>query len=218
MNLSFQNLTSAALSLIMSNDLNQPRHYDPVSPLGNDSKRTSPDQDDEKETQISVNSRSSSTSSLEVPVKTPRTARFAEATSVHSPIDPSTRSPFADPHIRTTYLMPQPQPSDVGFGYVSDNQPSKHSSYAGVEVPLTPNSPLRSALKPPGTPARFANPLSPTFKEEEALEKQEAKTEKQNAADLVKFLPVVDRNELTPETESENSGANGKDGFTRGQL
>lgn len=87
--------------------------------------------------------------------------------------------------------MPQPQPSDVGFGYVSDNQASKHSSYAGVEVPLTPNSPLRSALKPPGTPARFANPLSPTFKEEQVLEKHEEKTEKRNAADLVRFSPAV---------------------------
>lgn len=81
--------------------------------------------------------------------------------------------------------MPQPQPSDVGFGYMADNQHSKHSSYAGVEVPLTPASPLKSALKPPNTPARFLNPLSPTFKEEEDLEKQELKTDKANAADLV---------------------------------
>ncbi len=81
--------------------------------------------------------------------------------------------------------MPQLQPSDVGFGYMSDNQASKHSSYAGVEVPLTPASPLKSALKPPGTPARFANPLSPTFHEEQILDKHEEKAEKQNAADLV---------------------------------
>lgn len=174
----------------MSNDPREHRHYDPVFPLGNHHHRpdTVPD-DDEKETQISVKSRSSSTSSLGLSVKTPRAARFAEATSVNSPVDPTTRSPFADPPIRTTHLMPQPQPSDVGFGYVADNQPSRHSSYAGVEVPLTPNSPLRSALKPPGTPARFANPLSPTFKEEQELEKQEAKTEKQNAADLVSRFP-----------------------------
>ena len=81
--------------------------------------------------------------------------------------------------------MPQPQPSDVGFGYVADNQASKHSSYAGVEIPLTPNSPLKSALKPPGTPGRFTNPLSPTFREEQVLEKFEDKTDKANAKDLV---------------------------------
>lgn len=40
-------------------------------------------------------------------------------------------------------------------------------------------------MKPPGTPARFANPLSPTFHEEQILEKHEQKAEKQNAKDLV---------------------------------
>lgn len=68
---------------------------------------------------------------------------------------------------------------------MSDNQASKHNSYTGVEVPLTPSSPLKSAMKPPGTPARFANPLSPTFQEEQILEKHEQKAEKQNAKDLV---------------------------------
>lgn len=87
--------------------------------------------------------------------------------------------------------MPQPQPSDVGFGYMSDNRASKHSSYAGVEVPLTPASPLKSALKPPGTPGRLANPLSPTFKEEQILEKQEDHTEKANAKDVVSRLAPV---------------------------
>ena len=84
--------------------------------------------------------------------------------------------------------MPQAQPSDVGFGYMSDNVGSKHSSYAGVEVPLTPNSPLKSALKPPGTPGRLVNPLSPTFREEDILEKREEHTEKQNAKDIVSIL------------------------------
>ncbi|KAL9636911.1 MAG: hypothetical protein Q9164_002527 [Protoblastenia rupestris] len=78
--------------------------------------------------------------------------------------------------------MPQPQPSDVGFGYMSDNVASKHSSFA--EVPMTPNSPLKSALRVPGTPGKL-NPLSPTFKEEQILEKHEQQTEKQNAKDLV---------------------------------
>lgn len=84
--------------------------------------------------------------------------------------------------------MPEPQPSDVGFGYVSENQASKHSSMA--EVPMTPNSPLRSALKTPGTPGK-SNPLSPTFKEEEALEKAEEHTEQQNAKDLVCSIDLV---------------------------
>ncbi len=140
--------------------------------------------DDDWEPHGTAQTRTSSVSSSGLSIKSPRTARFAEATSVHSPVDPAP-SPFADPPGRTTHLMPQPQPSDVGFGYLSDNRPAKHASYAGVEVPLTPGSPLKSALKPPGTPARFANPLSPTFKEEEDLEKQELKTEKRNAADLV---------------------------------
>ncbi|KAL8694160.1 MAG: hypothetical protein Q9218_001157 [Villophora microphyllina] len=143
----------------------------------------------EKNPTILVRSRTSSSSSSGLTLRSPRTARFAEATSVNSPIEPSAtgRSPFADPPkgaIRTTHLMPQPQPSDVGFGYVSDNQPSKHSSYVGVEVPLTPASPLKSALKPPGTPGRMLNPLSPTFREEQILEKHEGKAEKENARDL----------------------------------
>lgn len=50
---------------------------------------------------------------------------------------------------------------------------------------MTPKSPLKSAMKVPGTPARgFTNPLSPTFKEEHDLEKQEKKTDKQQAKDL----------------------------------
>ena len=169
----------------MSND--QHRNYEFVSPVETDTYPSRTVLDDEKETQIAVRPRRSSSSSVALSIKTPRTARFAEATSVNSPIGPSVagRSPFADPPVRTTHLMPQPQPSDVGFGYMSENQASKHTSFAGVEVPLTPTSPLKSALKPPGTPARFANPLSPTFREEQILEKEEKKTEKQNAADLV---------------------------------
>lgn len=146
-------------------------------------------QSDEKvqNTQVLVRARTSSSSSSGLTIQTPRTARFAEATSVNSPIGPTTtgRNPFLDPPITTQHLMPQAQPSDVGFGYMTDNQASKHSSYAGVEMPVTPNSPLKSALKPPGTPGRFVNPLSPTFQEEQVLEKQEEHTEKANAKDLV---------------------------------
>jgi len=85
-----------------------------------------------------------------------------------------------------------PKPSDVGFGYIGDNDPAAHSSYP-VEQHATykgepPKSPLKSALKSPGTPGRMLNPLSPTFKEEQLLDKEEELTEKQQAKDLkVKF-------------------------------
>lgn len=100
--------------------------------------------------------------------------------------------------------MPQPQPSDVGFGYLSENHASKHTSYAGVEVPITPASPLKSALKVPGTPGRL-NPLSPTFREEEALEKQEVATEHANAKDLVcrRARSLVQRASLTWDRKSK---------------
>lgn len=54
---------------------------------------------------------------------------------------------------------------------------------------LPPKSPLKSALKVPGTPARqLENPLSPTFREEQILEKHEAEAEKENAKDLVSWM------------------------------
>lgn len=83
--------------------------------------------------------------------------------------------------------MAQPQVSDVGFGYVSNN---KHES---VEMPDTDNNdypplktPLKSAMKTPGAPPRdMGNMLSPTFKEEESLEKHQAHTDKEQARDIV---------------------------------
>lgn len=185
-----EHLTSAVPSLSMSNV--QHPTYDPVSPIEPDPKRPLPQRtltdDNTKKSQVVVRPRTSSSSSSGLSIKTPRTARFAEATSVNSPIGLSTAGPlsFANPPLTTRHLMPQLQPSDVGFGYMADNEVSKHSSYAGVEVPLTPNSPLKSALRPPGTPGRLANPLSPTFQEEQILEKHEEHTEKENAKDLVR--------------------------------
>ena len=77
--------------------------------------------------------------------------------------------------------MAQSQPSDIGFGYISQNDPSRQ-----VEIPITPASPLKSAMKVPGTPGRkIDNPLSPTFREEQILEKHELLTEKEQAKDLV---------------------------------
>ena len=139
--------------------------------------------EEKKGPQVTVRPRTSSSSST-LSIKTPRTARFAEATSVNSPIGPTlnSRNPFAGLPIITTHLAPQPQPSDIGFGYMSQSDRLKHTS---IEVPLTPRSPMKSALKPPGTPGRFIDPRSPTFQEEVVLEKEELKTEKQNAADLV---------------------------------
>ncbi|KAF7549867.1 hypothetical protein G7046_g8200 [Stylonectria norvegica] len=103
----------------------------------------------------------------------PRTPRFAEATSVHSPIE--ARSPFADPE---KSHFPQAQPGDIGFGFINSNRES-------IPVPMTPKTPLRSAMRVPGTPARaFNNPLSPTFREEDILEKREASTEKEQALDV----------------------------------
>lgn len=133
--------------------------------------------------------------SLKAPsLRSPRTARFAEATAVCSPIEPGKtgRNPFVDPPVAATnHFMAQPQPSDVGFGYVN-----KHES---VEMPDTDNpdypmpksplkSPLKSAMKTPGAAPRDlgnAVPFTPRFTNEEVLEKEEKFTEKQQARDLV---------------------------------
>ncbi|CAL5868613.1 uncharacterized protein PFLUO_LOCUS2840 [Penicillium psychrofluorescens] len=105
-------------------------------------------------------------------LKSPRSARFAEATAVHSPVDEqSRRSPFADP-------QPQGNVGDVGFGYVAASDPAQHATDS-----RPPASPLKSALRVPGT-ARTLDIRSPTFREEYMLEKQEKVTEKANEKDL----------------------------------
>ncbi|OOQ90878.1 hypothetical protein PEBR_02977 [Penicillium brasilianum] len=120
----------------------------------------------------------SSSESSGASLKSPRTARFAEATTVHSPIESSSRSPFADPPQRQSGGV-----ADVGFGYVAANNPAQHAEDS--RPPMTPAlaSPLRSGLKVPNT-AKSLNPLSPTFREEYMLEKQEKEAEKENARDL----------------------------------
>jgi hypothetical protein len=85
------------------------------------------------------------------------------------------------------------QPSDVGFGYIADTSASRHASGVDEAPPLSPalRSPLKSALKSPGTPRRnFENVLSPTFREEQMLEKYEQKSTNHNAKDLVGDIPV----------------------------
>ena len=137
---------------------------------------------------------SSSKSSIKVPsLKSPRTARFAEATAVDSPIEPKKgSSPFADPP--TTHYMAQLQPSDVGFGYVNRHESvempdTDQNDYPTMtsKTPKTPmRSPLKSAMKTPGAPPRELGAIfSPTFKEEEYLEKKEAHTDKEQARDMV---------------------------------
>lgn len=113
-------------------------------------------------------------------------ARFAEATSVNSPVSgpAENKSPFADP---PNVPVQQSQPSDVGFGYISNEPVEQQATWKkNVNGPLSP--PLKSALKTPGTPGRMLNPLSPTFREEQMLEKHEEDTEKEQAKDLVSTL------------------------------
>lgn len=116
-------------------------------------------------------SASSDSSSSDNSLK-PRTPRFAEATSIHSPIE-GNRSPFADPEPAKVS-----QPGDVGLGYINNRE--------SVTVPMALKSPLKSAMKVPGTPGRrFENPMSPTFREEDILEKREGHTDKEQARDVV---------------------------------
>jgi hypothetical protein len=126
----------------------------------------------------------SSFSSSGASLKAPRTPRFAEATTVYSPVEESKegRSPFADSSaIKRQSVVIQAQPSDIGFGYISDNRRSQV-----VEMPMTPASPLKSAMRVPGTAPRKLDALkSPTFREEQILDKHETLTEKQQAKDLV---------------------------------
>ncbi|KAI0012101.1 hypothetical protein F4779DRAFT_101509 [Xylariaceae sp. FL0662B] len=114
---------------------------------------------------------STTTSSL----KPPRTPRFAEATTVHSPVEQRSMPFGRDERSQVA----QAQPGDVGFGYINSE------SNGEGNVPMAPKSPLKSAMKVPGTPARkFENPLSPTFREEDILEKREKDTDVEQARDL----------------------------------
>lgn len=182
-----------------------PSNFEPVSPIditaANASKRKSrtvgfsdldlDEKSDFRSTVRAFPSRTNSTASSTAPsINQPaRKARFAEATSVFSPANgPGEHlSPFADPKMTDRDAInanDAPKPSDVGFGYISDNQPVEQ--HATVRGDLNPGgAPLKSALKTPGTGARLLNPLSPTFREEALLEKQEESTDKQQAKDLV---------------------------------
>lgn len=125
-------------------------------------------------------------------LKSPRAARFAEATAVDSPVE-ARKLPFST-RTTTNHYMAQPQPSDVGFGYMGKHESVEMPDTDNNDYPSMPKSPLRtgglkSAMKTPGAaPRDFGNILSPTFKEDETLEKQEAHTEKRQAQDLVSLI------------------------------
>lgn len=85
--------------------------------------------------------------------------------------------------------MAQPQVSDLGFGYVNKHE-SVEMPDTDYQPPLTartiPKSPLKSAMKTPGAPPKDLHAiLSPTFKEEQILEKTEKHTDKEQAKDVV---------------------------------
>ncbi|EMC91372.1 hypothetical protein BAUCODRAFT_28484 [Baudoinia panamericana UAMH 10762] len=146
---------------------------------------------------IAARPRASSEDSFSAPsvkapsLKSPRTARFAEATAVNSPIE-AKRLPFSDRALETNHYMAQPQPSDVGFGYVNRHESVEMPDTDNNDYPSMPKSPLKSplksAMKTPGAApknfAGFGDLGGANFKEEEILEKQEAFTEKKQAADL----------------------------------
>jgi len=168
-------------------------HFQPVSPTdivsGPRRSRTVGFQSidlDEKETRVTTRTlrADSDSSTSSEGLATPRKTRFAEATSVHSPAKGpgEYRSPFADPP--KAMAANEHKPSDVGFGYIADNGPVEQ--HATVPVAYGPGGqPLKSALKTPGTTTRLVNPMSPTFREEQMLEREEEKTEKQQAKDVV---------------------------------
>jgi hypothetical protein len=138
---------------------------------------------DEKRTEIEYGAYSEA-SSITSSIKAPRTPRFAEATSFNSPILPSGPNPFLEP---ANERRLRGKPSDIGFGYVGSTMADEIE--ARPQVPMTP---LRSALKSPGmAPRKFDNPLSPTFREEDIVEKRETQTAKQQKRDLVGSLLVV---------------------------
>ncbi|KAE8864986.1 hypothetical protein PTNB73_05874 [Pyrenophora teres f. teres] len=115
---------------------------------------------DKKVTTITTEERSSRDS---LDIRTPRAARFAEATSVHSPVDPP-RSPIEYP---TNHYKPQPQIADTGFGFMQQSVEMEETDRRYLPPP-TPKTPLKSALKSP----------------EHQLEKREALTDKEQAKDL----------------------------------
>lgn len=125
---------------------------------------------------ISIRTRDDSADSQ----KSPRAARFAEATSVDSPIDaPIGGFRFNEtPYTPVESCKPQLQAGDIGFGYINDRRsmaevphvemPASEHDIQALPVSPGPKSPLKSAMKSPRTrkPAGLDLPLkSPTFQQ-----------------------------------------------------
>ena len=93
----------------------------------------------------------------------------------------------------TNHYMAQPQPADVGFGYINKHdsvempETDTNNGYYPAQTPKSPmKSPLKSAMKTPGAAPKELNAVfSPTFKNEDLLEKQEKHTEKEQERDIV---------------------------------
>lgn len=180
-------------------------HYPPVSPTdivsGPRRSRNVGFQSidlNEKETQVTTRTlrADSDSSTSSDSLATPRKTRFAEATSVYSPAKGpgEHRSPFADPP--TVMAATEHKPSDVGFGYIADSGPVEQHATVPVAYGAG-GQPLKSAMKTPGTTTRLVNPMSPTFREEQMLEREEEHTEKQQAKDIVGFKRVHVWEQLT---------------------
>ncbi|KAH8595422.1 hypothetical protein B0O99DRAFT_652199 [Bisporella sp. PMI_857] len=119
-----------------------------------------------------------STSFSATSLKVPHILRFAEAISVYFPIEANEdyRSLFTDSPFKIQFYMAQAQLLDIGFDYISSNGPARY----------------HSTMRASGTPGRkIDNLLSPTFREEQLLEKYEQGTEKEQAKDLVKIKTRV---------------------------
>lgn len=221
--------------------MSPPSNFEPVSPidLTAHSKRSrrsvgfnisAEDLDEKSDVKASTRSiRTNSTASTRSSTAggnqpTVRRARFAEATSVFSPASGpgESQSPFADPpsKMEGASTSEAPKPSDVGFGYISENQPVEQHAYIRTDPNGAAGGPLKSALKTPGTASRMLNPLSPTFREEQLLEKEEMKTDEQQANDLVSPSHLETKPSFTNNliTESQNPSPHGQDGPPRRQL
>ena len=136
--------------------------------------------------------RNNLTSPSNLSLNGPRAPKFAEATTVHSPVEinQNHRPLFADPHPEnTSYYIPQAQPPGTSFYHIYSNSPSQHH----VEMPIAPAPLLSSNItehKPPRQ--NIDSPLSRTLRGKQLLEKYEQGTEKEQAKDLVRVDIVHD--------------------------
>jgi len=98
-------------------------------------------------------------------LKSPRVARFAEATSVDSPIDgPVGGNRFHDrtPYTPVEYVKPQLQPGDVGFGFVNDRR--SMADIPDVEMPREDSPPPQQQIQPPLVSPGLKSPLKSALK------------------------------------------------------